>query len=792
MVFLRALLVYGLLAGFYLVALYVAVLCGVASIGLLIFGIRRPSEVPILVYPVAVATFYVFVSIVLGVLAARVPPRAPMLGAVRVSAKDQPRLWETVTGLSRRMGAPVPMELWLTAEPNASVSEEAWPLRTRLGVRRLYVGVPLLVGLSTDQLRAVLCHELGHYAGMHTPIGAIAYRGSLALASVRERVRRSHRRGMPVLYWYQWVVLLYLWAYERLYDRLTFAIRRRQEVEADLAAARVVGRNVMADALRSGQVVVAAWNDFNSRFLTPMCNAGHVPSNPFEAFTEMLADPAYQEVLARYRECPPERPRFRLDTHPPLNQRLSKLARAAAKSVDLDRSPAVEILDEPQRLFTRVWAANIHTDPNLPTREWLNLLGSCQAAEAVRDLKQALEQVRGTQLPHLTVDATLNLLATGDRERLSEQLGHLRGATTAALPGQSSDPLCDTVYALVGHALVGAGRARWAVDWVNQGSAWRSTSVTPTEIRKLVGAAVLTPEVRGNRLGLAKPTAAGQLRRRLSRLGAEVTTPLRIEPLDRVTASQPTRGRIRALNGLTFAASILLGVAAGVSAVSAVGYFRLASARADAQASPFGPSEAALASFDKAADFVRVMLLTESVTVFVTGIVFIIWHYSYARNAETLRGPLGLGASWAITGWCIILATSTPPFVQVEIWVPFASIIPLVALALPFVQLNQSARASDPNPPADAGWQRSRAPTTLKVWTVACFTAATYVFGSHRVAGGSPDSPESPAHDLVLATRGAGLGMLLFVVAGIAGIVMVRDLTRRQQQAIPNAHRPAA
>ncbi len=62
-------------------------------------------------------------------------------------------------------------------------------------------------------------------------------------------------------------------------------------------------------------------------------------------------------------------------------------------------------------------------------------------------------------------------------------------------------------------------------------------------------------------------------------------------------------------------------------------------------------------------------------------VVFIIWQFRHAKNAERLAGPLPLGPGWAIGGW----------------------FIPLGNYVLPQLQLYRSAAASDPDAPPRAG-----------------------------------------------------------------------------------------
>ena len=77
-------------------------------------------------------------------------------------------LWALVTQLSDVVGTRGPEQIRLVADVNAAVSEDSRFLGLFGGPRRMYLGVPLLQGLSVSQLRAVLAHEFGHYSSAHT------------------------------------------------------------------------------------------------------------------------------------------------------------------------------------------------------------------------------------------------------------------------------------------------------------------------------------------------------------------------------------------------------------------------------------------------------------------------------------------------------------------------------------------------------------------------------------------------------------------------------------------------
>jgi len=59
-----------------------------------------------------------------------------------------------------------------------------------------YVGAPLLTGMTADELRTALCHELGHYARKHTRLAALVYPAGPSLPGPDSHVTgQGQRRG---------------------------------------------------------------------------------------------------------------------------------------------------------------------------------------------------------------------------------------------------------------------------------------------------------------------------------------------------------------------------------------------------------------------------------------------------------------------------------------------------------------------------------------------------------------------------------------------------------------------
>ena len=243
---------------------------------------------------------------------------------------------------------------------------------------------------------------------------------------------------------------------------------------------------------------------------------------------------------------------------------------------------------------------------------------------------------------------------------------------------------------------------------------------------------------------------------------SQPTEPIPPEPAkseDRIGITLP-------LGGLTTAVSILLGLAAVVSLWGAFPFFDLADLMGIYQNRPWPPImiSAAETINDKIGNRLFIIFLVYVAT----ATVFIIWQHRLATNAVALRGPLGLGPGWAIGSW----------------------FIPLANLVLPFLQLNQSARASDPDLYHDYEPRSNGTLPPVQIAWAGMFVAATLAFEGAvwykpDTTGSSDISSTTGA--FITADRIAGTAMLIYTVAGLLGIRMVLVLTRRQRLAIAYA-----
>lgn len=472
---LRSLLAILLLCGVYLLGIGAVLVLGVvlvlvALLALNWTGTNGPGEAAVgQGILLAAGTVPVLLAVVQGLTvmgrASRAHPES-----VGVVPAEAPELWGLIRDVATKIGTAPPAELRLTAAVNASVTEDARLLGLRSGRRCLYLGLPLLAELTVGELRALLGHELGHYAGRHTRMGTVIYRGHRALDTIQENLRTTLRSGRHV-YSQGFTVLVFrcFAGYAKVYARLSFAVRRRQEIEADRIAAGIAGPRAMMGALRAVRALDPVWREFVGDYLAPTGRAGYLPDNPFAAFQVMIADEGRRKRLNEAKAAEPDDgPGSPFDSHPSLAVRLGALRAIVPDELpggDADTQPAAPLRpDKPARFLADPlsFAARVRT---VPVPDWLRHAAHTKAPAApTRRLFDAADDLLGRPRGTATLGTVLDLLEAGDARRLA---GRLTGAPTEeeSAAHRALGQLCEALFAVVAHSLVTAGCGHWRICW---------------------------------------------------------------------------------------------------------------------------------------------------------------------------------------------------------------------------------------------------------------------------------------------------------------------------------------
>jgi Zn-dependent protease with chaperone function len=174
---------------------------------------------------------------------------------VEVTPEDQPILFAYVNRICELVGAPKPARIRVTADANASASFEN-PF-TDLATKRfvLTLGLPLVSGLSLNQLTGVIAHEFGHFnqhAGFLVSTVSGWINGSIArIVLERDRIdelmdatSRSHillRSLMFIPRFANWINRGVLWLMMILSYALVSRTFREAEFDADQYSSRMAG-----------------------------------------------------------------------------------------------------------------------------------------------------------------------------------------------------------------------------------------------------------------------------------------------------------------------------------------------------------------------------------------------------------------------------------------------------------------------------------------------------------------------------------------------------------------------
>ncbi|MFC9297545.1 M48 family metalloprotease [Streptomyces sp. NPDC057011] len=484
-----------LLAGFYLLGVVLlAVLAGI-DYAAYAAGLHATTA------KIVIGSVVLAIPIVRGLFMLRIPRSEPPAGiTVTVTEAQEPALWEAVHDVARQVGTRAPDEIVLTEDVNAGVSEESSLLGLRPGTRRLYLGLPLMTGLDEMQLRAVLAHEMGHYANFDTRLTPLIARGRTQLirtvahfhersdakqAKERERQERhaAKRRakgkratmvdtpGLGATY--RGMARIYT-AYGNFYMRATLTTSRRQELAADLASVRVAGRDAAASALRELRALGSAHEFYMSSYATLGAGAGLLP-RPGQVFGGLrrLLDARPDELEALRRELSTE-PASPYDSHPALAERVARIEALPDDGRGREGArPSLELLADADAALAALEQAVLTPEALAFKRlDWEDLVHESMTVyvgQGAQDIREALTaEGAGPELAALldAIDADPAVRwRIADRFPKSEEAA---AATGRAAREFARPALRRAVNQLVTVELTARGAARWELSWSEQ------------------------------------------------------------------------------------------------------------------------------------------------------------------------------------------------------------------------------------------------------------------------------------------------------------------------------------
>ncbi|MBW3595570.1 MAG: M48 family metalloprotease [Actinobacteria bacterium] len=345
----RAVLALSLLIGFYTLAFVI-----VAALGFFIYLSVTEGRIRFYTLTAALA----ILAILRGVFFVDRSDPEPV--GIPIDDSSQPRLMALVKDVASAANANPPDAVYLVPDVNAFVYEDGKLMGLIKTKRIMGIGLGLLNVLHVDELKAVLAHEYGHFAGGDTRLSGIVYRTRSAIGRTVEHLAKSGT----------WLARIFDW-YGRLFLRLTQRMSRQQELDADGLAAGIGGRDAQTQALEKTGQTGPAFNWLIDDYVAPLWHANKRPANFYSGFRQLLQDPTRQEQLRNLAESSRdfEDP---YDSHPSLERRIDHL-KELPPGPPPQPTPARDLLSDPERTeqqMTEVVSARALGNGAAPVADW--------------------------------------------------------------------------------------------------------------------------------------------------------------------------------------------------------------------------------------------------------------------------------------------------------------------------------------------------------------------------------------------------------------------------------------
>lgn len=384
----RAMMAVALLIGFYLLAF------GIAGVLLYIpyAGIMYAGRINI-----QLSIFCVIGAVV--ILWSLIPRREKFVApGPLLTEKDHPRLFKEIRDIADATRQEMPSEVYLVAEPNAWVMDRKNFLG--LGTTRVMgIGLALMQLLDTDQLRAVLAHEFGHFHSGDTKLGPWVYKTRALIGRTLHGLSGHSSLLQRPFIWYGNAFL-----------RITHSVSRQQEYTADALAATIVGPAPLIGGLKLVSSGAPAFDGYWQSEMRYILGSGYLPPI-MEGFCMYMSAPSVSNILSRYAEEELARAKTNpYDTHPSLPERIAALQRYPEKKrSENPTAPSISLLNnidelEKQLLITLAGSEPVGKLVPITWAEAAEKVWIPQWKENVGKAREAMAGITPEMLPDIVND----------------------------------------------------------------------------------------------------------------------------------------------------------------------------------------------------------------------------------------------------------------------------------------------------------------------------------------------------------------------------------------------------
>lgn len=245
-----------------------------------------------------------------------------------ISEATEPVLWRLVKDTATRLGATPPKNIIIGLEPNFYVTSAdvvVYPSASKQSDETLYLSLPLMRILSTEELTAVIGHELGHFRGEDTKFSLCFYPiyAGTAQALTALEGRSENKAGRLALL----PAFAILSFFMEQFAKAERTLGRNRELEADKAGASVASGRALATSLLKIGAFAPLWGSIRTAIVEAL-NQGKAYTNVSALYADVAASSGKPELLEEVAATATTHP---TDTHPPTAARIQAMGLSVAE-----------------------------------------------------------------------------------------------------------------------------------------------------------------------------------------------------------------------------------------------------------------------------------------------------------------------------------------------------------------------------------------------------------------------------------------------------------------------------
>lgn len=234
--------------------------------------------------------------------------------------KEFPELFSEIDQLTKQLKTLKIHKVILTNELNASVVQH--PRFGLIGGQEnyLFLGLQLMLALTSEQMRSVLAHEFGHLSSNHSRFSGWIYRVRISWQRIMDSFEKANSFGARLMNkFFSW--------YAPAFTAYSFALARQDEYVADATAAELTSKETAAKALVNIHVVAPYIDQrYWKEYFGQADNLPEPPHHPYKGLASFLKENGLttQDIASHVKEQLKIETHY-ADTHPALKDRLNAL-----------------------------------------------------------------------------------------------------------------------------------------------------------------------------------------------------------------------------------------------------------------------------------------------------------------------------------------------------------------------------------------------------------------------------------------------------------------------------------